>query len=674
MESGRWRQIEQLYHAALEREASERASFLEQSCAADPSLRQEVESLLAVADDADGYLKAAVREATPQVSGAGAAALSKRDLPPIPRTLGRYELLEQVGKGGMGVVYRAVDPAIGRIVAIKTILFDDAAEEKGSELRARLLRESQAGGQLSHPNIVAVYDVSEEGEAAYIVMEYVVGRTLDRAMAEGLSLRSGEEALRIVEACAGALDYAHSRGIVHRDIKPANIMLQVDGGVKIADFGIAKAAQFTPLTQNAVMVGSPHYMAPEQWKGEAVTGRADQYALAGVAYAMLTGRRPFAGDTLASLAAQTLYEDPPAATTLNPALSPAVDDVFRRALSKVAAARYETCGQFAAALRAACQRAPTASFAAPSSVQAPPRPNWLAAAVVVVCVLAALGGGAWLYQRDSAAKLEIAYWTSIKDSKTRVPFEAYLKRYPGGQFAGLAAAQLEALNKERSSDPNPQPPAKRPQPSVKNDATRIADTTRRDSGRPPVAPDEPLAGGDPYAEGSALLKREEYAEAVPYFSKAIAVKPEYRAYFGRAGAYQNLERMELAIEDYTQAIRLNPASAMAYHDRAVCLAKLKENDGPNGLQPRPGARLRQPFVVEWTRRDLSPPQGIPEGDSRFHHGDSPPPDVRPAIRKPRRGKEGVGRRSRRQRRSQPRQRTQAVTDPASWRRHMPNAT
>jgi serine/threonine protein kinase/Flp pilus assembly protein TadD len=577
MESGRWRQIEQLYHAALEREASQRASFLEQSCAADPSLRQEVESLLSVADDADGYLKAAVHDATPQVSGVSTAAPSRHDLPPIPRTLGRYEILEQVGKGGMGVVYRAVDPAIGRIVAIKTIRFDDAAEEKNSELRARLLRESQAGGQLSHPNIVAVYDVSEQGETAYIVMEYVVGRTLDQAMSEGLSLRSSEEALRIVEACAGALDYAHSRGIVHRDIKPANIMLQVDGGVKIADFGIAKAAQFTPLTQSAVMVGSPHYMAPEQWKGEAVTGRADQYALAGVAYAMLTGRRPFVGETLASLAAKTLYEDPPAATTLNPALNLAVDAVFRKALSKNGAARYDTCGQFVAALRVACQATPTASFAAPSPLQAPRRPNWLAAAAVV-CVLAALGGGAWLYQRDSAAKLEIAYWTSIQDSQTRAPFEAYLKRYPGGQFAGPAAAQLAAINNERSPDPHPQTPAKPPQPSARKDAARIADTSRRESVRSKVAPDEPLAGGDPYAEGNALLKRGEYAKAVPYFSKAIAVKPEYRAFFGRAGAYQNLERMELAIEDYTQAIRLNPASAMAYHDRAVCLARLKEND------------------------------------------------------------------------------------------------
>jgi len=576
MESGRWRQIEQLYHAALEREPGERASFLEQSCAGDPSLRQEVESLLAVADDSDGYLKAAVRAATPQNSGVNAQAMPEHDLRPIPRTLGRYELLEQVGKGGMGVVYRAVDPAIGRIVAIKTILFDDE-ERKSAELRARLLRESQAGGQLSHPNIVAVYDVSEEGTAAYIVMEYVVGQTLEDAMAEGSWLRSGEEALRIVQECAVALDYAHSRGVVHRDIKPANIMLQTDGGVKIADFGIAKAARFTQLTQSAIMVGSPHYMAPEQWKGEAATGKADQYALAAVAYAMLTGRRPFAGDTLASLVAKALYEDAPAATTINPTLNPAVDAVFRKALSKVAAARYETCSQFAGALRAAYQKAPAASFPAPAPLQAPRRPNWLPA-VVITGMLAVLGGGAWLYQRDSAAHLEIAYWTSIKDSKTRVPFEAYLKRYPGGQFAALAAAQLEALNTQPSSNSNPQLPEKGPQTPAKTAAKRIPETSRRDSVRTPVSPDKPLADGDPYLQGSALLKRGEYAAAVPYFSRAIAAKPEYRAYFGRAGAYQNLERMELAIEDYTQAIRLNPASAMAYHDRAVCLAHLKEND------------------------------------------------------------------------------------------------
>src|SRR5579872_3725418 len=221
MDSGRWHEIEELYHAAMEKEATERASFLDERCAADPALRHEVESLLAVAIDADGYLKAAVRDATlwtPRLHTA-----PELDVFPAPRTLGRYELLEQVGKGGMGVVYRAVDPSIGRTVAIKTIRLDSAVEEQRPELRARLLRESQAGGQLTHPNIVAVDDVSEEGDIAYIVMEFVVGSTLEHTLAADSRVLSTAETQRIVEECAGALDYAHGRGVVHRDIKPANI-------------------------------------------------------------------------------------------------------------------------------------------------------------------------------------------------------------------------------------------------------------------------------------------------------------------------------------------------------------------------------------------------------------------------------------------------------------------
>lgn len=202
MDPGRWRQIEQLYHAALEKAESERTSFLEQSCAGDSSLRQEVESLLAIAGEADGYLKAAVHEVASQASGLTTATQPERDFALPIRKLGRYQILEQVGKGGMGVVYRAVDPTIGRTVAIKTLRLDDATEEQSSELRARLLRESQAGGQLSHPNIVAVYDLSEEGQTAYIVMEYVVGRTLEQTLTNPSSTGSIDETLRIVQECA----------------------------------------------------------------------------------------------------------------------------------------------------------------------------------------------------------------------------------------------------------------------------------------------------------------------------------------------------------------------------------------------------------------------------------------------------------------------------------------
>jgi serine/threonine protein kinase len=581
MDPGRWREIEELYHAALEKEASERAPFLDERCAADPALRQEVESLLAVADDADGYLKAAVRDATSRTPGLDADA-TEPDAAAAPRKLGRYELLEQVGKGGMGVVYRAVDPTIGRTVAIKTIRLDSAAAEQRPELQRRLLRESQAGGQLSHPHIVAVYDVAEEGDIAYIVMEFVVGRTLEKALAGEQALaadshgRSMDETFRIVQECAGALDYAHSRGVVHRDIKPANIMLQPDGTVKIADFGIAKAAQFSAMTASAVAVGSPHYMAPEQWKSEAVTGRTDQYALAAVAYRLLTGRRLFESETIASLAAQVLYQQPAAATSLNTTLPPAIDDVFRKALSKNPAARYATCTEFAAALRQACRKA----------LRVPGGPSWRMrrrsdrmAVAFILGVLTLVSAGVWLYQRNSEAQIEIAYWTSIKDSKTNGPLDAYLKRYPHGQFASLAQAQLAALKTEQpviSPPVSPPPVAQNPQVVVSLKPEK-ADKPRPSAHNTATAT-KLTAVADPYAQASLLMKRGAYTDAVQYFSQAIALKPDYRSYFGRAGAYHRLEQLEPAIGDYTQAIRFNSEVAMPYHERAVCLARLGHDD------------------------------------------------------------------------------------------------
>jgi serine/threonine protein kinase len=571
MDPGRWREIEELYHAALEKAASERAAFLKDRCVADPALLQEVESLLAVADDADGYLKAAVRDAMLGTPGLEDTATA----PAVPATrgkLGRFELLEQVGKGGMGVVYRAVDPTIGRTVAIKTIRLDRVADEQRLELRTRLLRESQAGGQLSHSNIVAVHDVNEEGDVAYIVMEFVVGRTLEQDLAADSRVRLLDETLRIIQECASALDYAHSRGVVHRDIKPANIMLQPDGAVKIADCGIAKAAQFSALTASGAAIGSPHYMAPEQWKGDAVTGRADQYALAAVAYTLLTGKRLFESETIASLAAQALYQEPAAPTSWNATLNPAIDSVFGKALSKNPATRYASCTEFAAALRSASGWVEHAPVAPSSRIRR--NSDWLAV-VLILGILTLAAGGIWLYKRNSEAQLEIAYWTSIKDSKTGGPFDAYLRRYPHGQFASLAQIQLTALKNEPPFNP----------PSVARNAQVVVPLKpeKADKQRPTTAHNTATkakltAVADPYAQANVLMKRGEYADAVPYFSQAIAMKPDYRSYFGRASAYQRLERLEQAVDDYTQAVRFNGAVAMPYHERAVCLARLGQDD------------------------------------------------------------------------------------------------
>ena len=577
MDPGRWRQIEQLFHLAFEREPSQRASFLAQSCGSDIELRKEVESLLAEADEGDRPL---TPEPNSGASKAGYATFTAGESLSAARRLGRYELLEQVGKGGMGVVYRAVDPAIGRTVAIKTIPLDGPDEGQNPELRMRLLRESQAGGRLSHPNIVAVFDVNEQGRTAYIVMEYVAGQTLAQLVAPNSPALPAREALRIVEDCAKALDYAHSCGVVHRDIKPANIMLQTDGTVKIADFGIAKAAQLTPLTQSSMILGSPHYMAPEQWRGEGVTGRTDQYALAVVAYSLLTGRRPFEGESMATVAAKVLYEEPPAATSLNPSLSPALNEIFRRGLAKVPTARYETCNQFASALRMAAESAP-----APPAVPVRPRTterhfHWIPI-VLGLALMIAVVAGVWLYQRNSSAQLEIAYWTSIKDSKSSAPFEEYLTRYPNGQFAGAAHAELEALK-------NQQPPVSTTNAGGQETASnqKITPTKASDkslpkpvhTSTPPLQQPPPLSAADAYAQAETLIKSGDYAGAATYFSSAIATAPEYRSYFGRAGANQHLEHLDQAIDDYTQAIRLNPASAMAYHERAICLARQNQED------------------------------------------------------------------------------------------------
>jgi serine/threonine-protein kinase len=269
------------------------------------------------------------------------------------RTIGRYRILSELGRGAMGVVYRALDPKIDREIAIKTIRLSDLADAaEQTKLRERLFREAQSAGRLSHPGIVTIYDVGEEGDIAYIAMECVEGPTLDRLIDSDPP--DGKLVLSILSQTASALDYAHKRGIVHRDIKPANIMIHDRTTAKITDFGVAKI-QSSQMTQAGLMVGTPNYMSPEQIQGQPVDGRSDQFSLAVIAFELLTGEKPFTADSIAALAYRIVREEPSPVHRLNPTIEWPVDTVIRRGLAKDPADRYPTCSDFVFALENACR-------------------------------------------------------------------------------------------------------------------------------------------------------------------------------------------------------------------------------------------------------------------------------------------------------------------------------
>lgn len=270
-----------------------------------------------------------------------------------PRQIGRYRLEGLLGQGAMGVVYRARDALIERTVALKTVRRDTGDTGMEREMVERFRKEAQAAGRLMHPNIVAIHDYGETDELAYIAMEFVDGTPLSSLI--------GDTPVPLTRALAwfadllAALDYAHANGVVHRDVKPANLLVTRDDRVKISDFGIARVESST-LTQIGTMLGTPSYMSPEQFRGDAVDGRSDLFSAGVVLYQMLTGRRPFSGSA-ATVMQQVLQHTPPLPSIANPALSPAFDAVVMGALAKEAHARHASARDFQLALSAALRAA-----------------------------------------------------------------------------------------------------------------------------------------------------------------------------------------------------------------------------------------------------------------------------------------------------------------------------
>ena len=258
------------------------------------------------------------------------------------KKVGRYDVIDELGRGAMGIVYKAADPTIGRQVALKVLSFASASDEGTRSPQEMFMREVRAAGRLAHPSIVTIHDAFEDApsKTSCIVMELVPGRTLESILLSGQAMPA-ERTLDLLRQVAEGLDYAHRHQVVHRDLKPANILVTADGQAKITDFGIAKVLAREGVMRTAGLMGTPSYMSPEQVKGGEIDARTDLFSLGIILYLMLTGQKPFAGDT-ASVMFKIVYEDPVAPSSLNPRLTPAHDALVLKCLAKDRDKRYSS--------------------------------------------------------------------------------------------------------------------------------------------------------------------------------------------------------------------------------------------------------------------------------------------------------------------------------------------
>jgi len=465
--------------------------------------------------------------------------------------LGRYEIVRAVGAGAMGEVYLADDPQIGRKLAIKTVRVEEGRAAEIEERKKRLLREARAAGKLLHPNIVALFDAGEDQGVLYLAFEWVDGSDLSNRIAEGPPLSVGE-ALAIVRQAADALDYAHRQGVVHRDIKPSNVMITRQGQVKVADFGIAKVAdQTSDLTMTGSVVGSPHYLSPEQIRGEELDGRSDIFSLGVLLYEVLCQRRPFEGETLTTLVYQILHQEPKSPLQARADLGPRVEALMRRMLAKDRDLRFASAAEVAREI-AACERelapaqlaaaavpdgesleatrrmagapaAPDSATAAttltprppsppppppvPAPPAAPPPPVAVAAggrkspalvAGAVIGLLVVIGAGAFFGMKALAGRRPVvppAVPSDVAPTPTPRPLPTEAPPAPG-DLRPEAGPLAQPVGPPPTPAPTPLPAATSEPPAPTPAPTRVATTAPRPAPTPEPTP-EPTAAPEP---------------------------------------------------------------------------------------------------------------------------------------------------------------------------------
>jgi len=487
----------------------------------------------------------------------GAAAVGGERMSSAPDRLGRYEITEVLGTGAMGVVYKGFDPGIQRVVAIKTIRRDlIAGDRPGSAMLARFRNEARAAGKLAHPGIVAVYDYGEDESVAYIAMEFVEGNSLREYFNRGTRF-SERDAVSIVVQLLEALAHAHERGVWHRDIKPANLIVMMNGRVKVADFGIARI-ETSELTQTGAVMGSPGYMAPEQYAAASIDHRADLFATGVVFYQLLTGTKPFVGSA-EQVAYAICHTDAARPSMVDPGKGwERYDALIAKALAKRPEDRFASADDFRAALLAAhtgpvaasvsdetiiteilrpaaavdagsspSRPGPKAARGAPATAPASSGARWawllgggvaaLAIAVVLWQVLLRAPAPAPPAAEQPVAappapqrappEQEVVFWESVRNSNSRAELEAYLRSYPDGTFAPIARARIEALAAAE---------AKREAEATRAAGEKRAAEQRRSAGAKPqvasAAPAPPPRTAPAAAKWQAAMTCEAYEE------------------------------------------------------------------------------------------------------------------------------------------------------------------
>src|SRR5215510_343416 len=353
MKSGRWKKAFDLFQIAVDRAPEERAAFLDESCHGDEEMRREVESLLTSHERAENFIEVPAFEVAPEFvpNDSGGALVGK--------LIGHYRIESLIGVGGMGEVYLARDERLGRKAAVK--LLTNSLTTDDTQL-SRFKNEARTASALNHPNILTVYEIGAEGNVQFIATEFIEGITLRAALASGKM--SAHKTLEIAVEVASALAAAHDAGVVHRDIKPENIMLRPDGYVKVLDFGIAKLAEQLPAsdyhrvettallqTRPGLVLGTAHYMSPEQARGQKVDARSDIWSLGVVLYEMLAGNPPFRGETPSDCIAAILTAEPAPLSSVSPDVPAKLESILQRALRKNTDERYQTSKEMLIELR-----------------------------------------------------------------------------------------------------------------------------------------------------------------------------------------------------------------------------------------------------------------------------------------------------------------------------------